>query len=121
MIFNGNGHTITGLTTQTGVRGAQQDSRPGDGQNSYSDAAFIGYNCCDLTLENLTFASARIAISQPWEEITQIYGSSMLGRGGGPPEWRQPDAAECGGPRGQRPGHAEGPPPWWAIWRATPR
>ena len=76
--FNGNGHTITGLTTQTGVRGAQQDSRPGDGQNSYSDAAFIGYNCCDLTLENLTFAGARIAISQPWEEITQIYGSSML-------------------------------------------
>lgn len=77
-IINGNGHTITGLTTQTGVRGPNQDSKPGDGQNCYYDAAFIGYSCCNITINNLTFDGARIAISEPFDEVTQEYGSSML-------------------------------------------
>lgn len=77
-VIDGNGYTITGLTTQTGVRGPNQDSQPGDGQNCYYDAAFIGYSCCDITIENLTFSGARMAISQPFEEVTQTYGSSMV-------------------------------------------
>ena len=77
-ILNGNGYTITGLTTQTGVRGPNQDSKPGDGQNCYYDAAFIGYSCCNVTIENLTFAGARVAISKPFEEVTRTYGSSMV-------------------------------------------
>ncbi len=77
-IINGNRHTITGLATQTGVRGPNQDSKPGDGQNCYYDAAFIGYSCCDITINNLTFDGARIAISEPFDEVTQEYGSSMM-------------------------------------------
>lgn len=77
-VIDGNGYTITGLTTQTGVRGPNQDSQPGDGQNCYYDAAFIGYSCCDITIEDLTFSGARMAISQPFEEVTQTYGSSMV-------------------------------------------
>lgn len=76
--INGNGHTITGLATQTGVRGPNQDSKPGDGQNCYYDAAFIGYSCCNITINNLTFDGARIAISEPFGEVTQTYGSSMM-------------------------------------------
>lgn len=75
--INGNGHTITGLATQTGVRGPNQGSKPGDGQNCYYDAAFIGYSCCDITINNLTFNGARIAISDP-DAVTQTNGSSML-------------------------------------------
>lgn len=75
--INGNGHTITGLATQTGLRGPNQDSKPGDGQNCYYDAAFIGYSCCNITINNLTFDGARIAISDP-DAVTQTNGSSML-------------------------------------------
>ena len=76
--INGNGHEIIGLATQTGVRGPNQDSQPGDGQNCYYDAAFIGYNCCNITIEDLTFDGARIAISEPFNEVVNTYGSSML-------------------------------------------
>lgn len=76
--INGNGHTIIGLATQTGVRGPNQDSKPGDGQNCYYDAAFIGYSCCDITIEDLTFDGARIAISEPFDKVVNTYGSSML-------------------------------------------
>lgn len=77
-VICGNGNTITGLHTQTGVRGPNQDSKPGDGQNCYYDAAFIGYSSCNITFEDLTFDGAKIAISQPFEEVTQTYGSSMV-------------------------------------------
>ena len=76
--INGNGHKITGLATQTGVRGPNQDSQPGDGQNCYYDAAFIGYSSCNITIEDLTFDGARIAISEPFNEVVNTYGSSML-------------------------------------------
>lgn len=76
--INGNGYKITGLATQTGVRGPNQDSKPGDGQNCYYDAAFIGYSSCNVTVENLTFDGARIAISEPFNEVVNTYGSSML-------------------------------------------
>lgn len=76
--INGNGHEIIGLATQTGVRGPNQDSQPGDGQNCYYDAAFIGYSCCNITIEDLTFDGARIAISEPFNEVVNTYGSSML-------------------------------------------
>ena len=34
VIFNGNGHTITGLTTQTGVRGASRTAAPATGRTA---------------------------------------------------------------------------------------
>lgn len=77
-VINGNGHTITGLTTQTGVRGPNQDSEPGDGQNCYYDAAFIGYSCNNITFRDISFSGARIAISEPFEAVTQQHGSSMI-------------------------------------------
>ena len=76
--IQGNGHTITGLTTSTGLRGPDQDSKPGDGSNCFYDAAFIGYSSCDITIEQLTFDDARIAISAPFEDVVNTYGSSML-------------------------------------------
>ena len=77
-VIDGNGYTITGLTTQTGVRGPNQGSQPGDGQNCYYYSAFIGYNCCNTTIRNLTFDGARVAVSEPFTEVTQTYGSSTV-------------------------------------------
>ena len=74
----GNGHTITGLATSTGLRGPNQDSKPGDGSNCYYDAAFIGYSCCDIKICDLAFDGARIAITEPFDEVTKTYGSSMV-------------------------------------------
>ena len=74
----GNGHTITGLATSTGLRGPNQDSKPGDGSNCYYDAAFIGYSCCDIKICDLAFDGARIAITEPFDEVTKMYGSSMV-------------------------------------------
>ena len=76
-VIAGNGKAITGLTTQTGLRGPNQDSQPGDGQSCYYYSAFIGYNSCDVTMQDLTFDGARIAISEPFDEITKK-GSSMV-------------------------------------------
>ena len=76
--INGNGHTIHGLATATGLRGPNQPSAPGDGSNCYYDAAFIGYSCCDITIEDLTFAGARMAISEPFEDVVYENGSSMV-------------------------------------------
>ena len=76
-VICGNGNTITGLHTQTGVRGPNQDSKPGDGQNCFYYSAFIGYNSCDVTMQDLTFDKASIAISSPFEEVTQK-GSSTV-------------------------------------------
>lgn len=76
--INGGGHTITGLTTATGVRGPNQDSQPGDGNNCYYDSAFIGFNSCNLTIQGLTFSDASVAISDPFDEVTNKYGSSMI-------------------------------------------
>ena len=74
----GNGHTITGLATSTGLRGPNQDSEPGDGSNCYYDAAFIGYSCCDIKICDLAFDGARIAITEPFDEVTKTYGSSIV-------------------------------------------
>ena len=74
----GNVHTITGLATSTGLRGPNQDSKPGDGSNCYYDAAFIGYSCCDIKICDLAFDGARIAITEPFDEVTKTYGSSMV-------------------------------------------
>ena len=74
----GNGHTIIGLATSTGLRGPNQDSKPGDGSNCYYDAAFIGYSCCDIKICDLAFDGARIAITEPFDEVTKTYGSSMV-------------------------------------------
>lgn len=76
--INGNGHTITGLGTATGLRGPNQDSKPGDGSNCFYDAAFIGYSCCNITVENLVFQDARMAISEPFDEVVNENGSSMV-------------------------------------------
>lgn len=76
--INGNGHTITGLGTATGLRGPNQDSKPGDGSNCFYDAAFIGYSCCNITVENLIFQDARMAISEPFDEVVNENGSSMV-------------------------------------------
>lgn len=77
VVIDGNGHKISGLTTQTGVRGPNQGSQPGDGSNCHYYSAFIGYNSCDLTIQNLTFDKASIAISAPLNEVTQ-HGSSTI-------------------------------------------
>ena len=76
--INGNGHTITGLGTATGLRGPNQDSQPGDGSNCFYDAAFIGYSCCNITVENLVFQDARMAISEPFDDVVNKNGSSMV-------------------------------------------
>lgn len=76
--INGNGHTITGLGTATGLRGPNQDSKPGDGSNCFYDAAFIGYSCCNITVENLVFQDARMAISEPFDDVVNKNGSSMV-------------------------------------------
>lgn len=76
--INGNGHTITGLGTATGLRGPNQGSKPGDGSNCFYDAAFIGYSCCNITVENLVFQDARMAISEPFDDVVNKNGSSMV-------------------------------------------
>lgn len=78
VVINGNGHVITGLATSTGVRGPNQDSKPGDGQNCYYDAALIGYSACDITVQNLIFDGARMAITEPFDDVVYDHGSSMV-------------------------------------------
>lgn len=70
------GHTITGITTATGLRGPNQPSEPGDGSNCYYYAAFIGRNDGTLTISDLTFADSNIAITAPAEGVASN-GSSM--------------------------------------------
>ena len=70
------GHTITGLATSTGLRGPNQSSEPGDGQNCYYYSAFIGRNDGVLTVQNLTFENASIAMTEPDDGVASN-GSSM--------------------------------------------
>ncbi len=70
------GHTITGIATASGVRGPNQPSQPGDGQNCYYYAAFIGRNDGTLTFKNLTFDKSNIAMTEPAAGIS-ANGSSM--------------------------------------------
>ena len=70
------GHTITGLATSTGLRGPNQSSEPGDGQNCYYYSAFIGRNDGALTVQNLTFENASIAMTEPDDGVASN-GSSM--------------------------------------------
>ena len=76
-VINGGGHKITGLTTATGLRGPNEGSVPGDGQNCYYYSAFIGYNSGNLTVKELTFDQASIAICEP-VEVTKENGSSTI-------------------------------------------
>ncbi len=75
-VIDGNGYTITGLATATGLRGPAQPSEPGDGQNCYYYSAFIGRNDGDLTIRNISFDDASIAITEPAEGVAEK-GSSM--------------------------------------------
>lgn len=61
--FQGNGHTITGLTVF---------------RSGGDDAAFIGYNCCNLTLADLTFSGASITVGEPFDAATQTNGISAV-------------------------------------------
>ena len=70
------GHTITGIATVTGIRSPAQPSEPGDGQNCYYYSAFIGRNDGTLTIENLTFDRASIAIAEPAAGVSSN-GTSM--------------------------------------------
>ena len=74
--IDGNGYKITGLATATGLRGPAQPSEPGDGQNCYYYSAFIGRNDGTLTIQNLTFDKASIAMTEPAEGVASN-GSSM--------------------------------------------
>ena len=74
--IDGGGYTITGLATATGIRGPAQPSDPGDGQNCYYYSAFIGRNDGTLTIRNLTFDKASIAISEPADGVSSN-GTSM--------------------------------------------
>ena len=74
--IDGGGHTITGLATATGVRGPAQPSEPGDGQNCYYYSAFIGRNDGALTIKDLSFDQASIAITEPADGVASN-GTSM--------------------------------------------
>lgn len=74
--INGNGHTITGMTVKTSVRGPREGSAEGDGQNAYYYSAFIGRVNGDLTINNLTFRNASVDASQ--EPYVAGNGSSSL-------------------------------------------
>ena len=74
--IDGGGHTITGLATATGIRGPAQPSDPGDGQNCYYYSAFIGRNDGTLTIQNITFDKASIAMTEPAEGVASN-GTSM--------------------------------------------
>lgn len=74
--IDGNGHTITGLATATGLRGPAQPSEPGDGQDCYYYSAFIGRNDGTLTIQNITFDKASIAMTEPAAGVS-TNGSSM--------------------------------------------
>ena len=74
--IDGGGYTITGLATATGIRGPAQPSEPGDGQNCYYYSAFIGRNDGALTIQNVTFDNASIAITEPADGVSSN-GSSM--------------------------------------------
>ena len=77
-VIDGNGHSITGLATSTGLRGPNEGSSPGDGQNCYYYAGFIGYNACNLTIEDLSFSKAQIAIFDPFDQVVHQNGSSSV-------------------------------------------
>lgn len=67
--IDGNGHTISNMVVKTTVRGPRYESVPGDGQNSYYYAGFIGRTTGDLTITDLTFEGASVDAS---------LGSSLL-------------------------------------------
>lgn len=76
-VIQGNGYTITGIITNTGIRGPGSESNPGDGQYCYYYSGFIGRNDGVLTIENLTFKDADIKITEPAEGVAE-HGSSSL-------------------------------------------
>ena len=69
VIIDGGGYTVTGLATATGLRGPAQPSEPGDGQNCYYYSAFIGRNDGALTIQNISFDRASIAMTEPAEGV----------------------------------------------------
>ncbi len=76
-IIDGNGYRIIGLTTQIGVREPKAGSVPGDGQNCYYYAGFIGTSNCNITMNDLTFDKASVAITQPRNKV-ETNGTSSI-------------------------------------------
>lgn len=75
--FNGNSHRIIGLTTQTGIRDPKAGSVTGDGQNCYYYAGFIGTSDCNITMNDLTFDRASVAITEPRSKV-ETNGTSSI-------------------------------------------
>ncbi len=75
-VINGNGHTISNMVVKNTVRGPHYDSTPGDGQNSYYYAGFIGRTTGDLTIHNLTFAGASVDAYN--EQFVEEHGGSSM-------------------------------------------
>ena len=63
-VIEGNGHLIKGLKTNTGIRGANVGSQPGDGQSCFYYSGFIGRNDGNLNINNITFSNADISIQE---------------------------------------------------------
>ncbi len=74
--IDGNGHTISNMVVKTTVRGPRYESVPGDGQNSYYYAGFIGRTTGDLTITDLTFEGASVDASG--EQFVEDHGGSSM-------------------------------------------
>lgn len=74
--INGNNHNISNMIVKTTVRGPRYESVPGDGQNSYYYAGFIGRTTGNLTIKDLTFKTASVDASQ--EQFVDKHGGSSM-------------------------------------------
>ena len=74
--INGNNHTISNMVVKTTVRGPRYESIPGDGQNSYYYAGFIGRTTGSLTIQDLTFTGASVDASK--EQFVKEHGGSSM-------------------------------------------
>ena len=74
--INGNDKKIIGMTVKTSVRGPRENSNPGDGQNAYYYAGFIGRSTGELTIKNITFEGAYVSAEN--EPYVKNNGSSSL-------------------------------------------
>lgn len=64
------------MVVKTTVRGPRYESVPGDGQNSYYYAGFIGRTTGDLTITDLTFEGASVDASG--EQFVEDHGGSSM-------------------------------------------
>lgn len=74
--INGNNHKISNMVVKTTVRGPHYESTPGDGQNSYYYAGFIGRTTGNLTIQDLTFTGASVDASE--EQFVEEHGGSSM-------------------------------------------